>query len=70
MRSDPELAIGTAKEFIETIAKTILDERGVTADPNWDLLKVVRRAMEELKLVPESVDDTASTYRSFRLFRR
>jgi len=43
---DPELAIGTAKEFIETVCKTILTERGVTADPSLDLLKLVRRAMQ------------------------
>lgn len=27
--SDPELAIGTAKEFLETICRTILNERGI-----------------------------------------
>ena len=26
---DPELAIGTAKEFVETMCKTILDEIGI-----------------------------------------
>jgi hypothetical protein len=29
INSDPELAIGTAKEFLETVCNTILTERGI-----------------------------------------
>jgi hypothetical protein len=57
--SDSELAIGCAKEFVETICKSILDERGITRDEGWDLPKLVKATMEELKLVPEGVPDQA-----------
>jgi hypothetical protein len=59
VHNDPELAIGTAKEFVETVCTTILAERSVTCDPGLDLLRLVRRAMEELDLVPDRVDDAA-----------
>jgi hypothetical protein len=35
--ADPELAIGTAKEFLESICKTILTERGTPLSKNEDL---------------------------------
>lgn len=54
---DPELAIGSAKEFVETVCKSILDERGITRDEGWDLPKLVKTTMEELKLVPEGIPD-------------
>lgn len=59
VQDDPELAIGTAKEFIETVSRTILSERAVTIDPNWDVQQLVRRAMEELELVPDKTDNAA-----------
>jgi len=34
---DPALAIGTAKELIETCCKMILEERQVDMDSGWDL---------------------------------
>ena len=46
---DPELAIGTAKEFVEAISKTILTEKGVQLTGHEDLPKLVRLAMNEAK---------------------
>lgn len=56
---DPELAIGTAKEFVETICKTILEDKGLAADSSWEFPKLVRSTMRELKLVPDSVESTS-----------
>ena len=57
--SDPELAIGTAKELVESCCKTILSERGVKPGPNDDLPKLARRVAEELELVPDNVSNVA-----------
>jgi hypothetical protein len=57
--TDPDLAIGTAKEFVETICKTILDERGVAYDKNDDLLALVRKTAKALQLTPDDIADTA-----------
>jgi hypothetical protein len=50
--ADAELAIGTAKEFLETICKTILAERGTPAGKNDDLPGIVRAAIRSVEVVP------------------
>lgn len=57
--SDPCLAIGTAKELIETCAKSILAQRGIEADPNAEITKLIKAVMKELKLLPDDVPDSA-----------
>lgn len=59
INSDPELAIGTAKEFLETICKTILLECGQTVASTLDLPKLVREVCKELKLLPNNIPDGA-----------
>jgi hypothetical protein len=57
--SDPSLAIGTAKELIETCCKTILAARGnpVTGTPEMSTL--TKETLKELNLVPEGIPDQA-----------
>lgn len=59
IEDDPELAIGTAKELIETTCKTILEHRGMTPDRNWDVPRLMKEAAKELELTPEGVSDGA-----------
>jgi hypothetical protein len=59
VESDPELAIGTAKEFVETICKTILAELNETPPKNADLLDLVKQVRAKLKLLPENVPERA-----------
>jgi len=56
---DPALAIGTAKELLETTCKTILADYEVQADPSWDTTRLVKEARAVLRLVPEDVPDSA-----------
>lgn len=51
---DPELAIGTAKEFVETVCKMILTERKKTFKPTEDLPKLVFMTLEETNSVGTS----------------
>jgi hypothetical protein len=51
---DPPLAIGTAKELIESTAKTVLFERGLEVDERDDLPALVRKAQEALGLHPSA----------------
>ena len=53
-QSDPPLAIGTAKELIESTAKTVLQERGLNVDDRDDLPALINRAQEALGLHPRS----------------
>jgi hypothetical protein len=57
VNSDPSLAIGTAKELIETCCKTILAERGKQVSGTPDVSTLTKETLKELKLVPEGVSD-------------
>lgn len=59
IHSDPDLAIGTSKELVETCCKTILQERGIEFDENWELTKVVKETYKQLKLTPDDIPETA-----------
>jgi hypothetical protein len=66
VEADPALAIGTAKEIIETTCKSILRERGVAADSKWDVLELVKHTRKRLRLTPEDIPDTAKAAKSIR----
>jgi len=57
--NDPGLAIGTAKELVETCCKTILGERGITIPNNADLPQLVKLTSKELQLTPDDIPDKA-----------
>jgi hypothetical protein len=59
IEDDPGLAIGTAKELIETTCKTILEERHVSFGTSDDLPKLVKETRKVLGLVPDSIPDSA-----------
>jgi len=59
IESDPALAIGTAKELIETCCKTILAERGKPVEGTPDMPTLTKETLKELKLVPDGVPDSA-----------
>ncbi len=66
IESDPELAIGTAKELIETACKTILDHHGITIEATWDVPKLMRETARVLKLTPEGVPEDTPAAGSIR----
>jgi hypothetical protein len=57
--NDPDLAIGTAKELVETCCKTILIERGITIPKGADLPQLVKLTSKELQLTPEDIPGEA-----------
>ena len=57
--NDPALAIGTAKEFVETCCKTILETRGVAFSKSADLPELVKLTAKELELTPTDIPDKA-----------
>jgi len=63
---DPALAIGTAKELIETCCRTVLQERGKEPDDKWDLSQLVKYTSRELKLIPENIPDEAKSAETVR----
>jgi hypothetical protein len=56
---DPALAIGTAKELVETTCKTILHARGVPVGDSADITELVKATRKELGLLPDDVPSAA-----------
>lgn len=54
--SEPDVAIGTAKEFIETICKTILSERKTPYNADEKMPRLVRQVAGVLDLIPDHVE--------------
>ena len=67
---DPALAIGTAKELVETCCKTILTKRGVTFSKSDDLGDLTKKLTKELRLVPEGISEEAKGAENIRLILR
>lgn len=57
--TDPALAVGTAKELVETVCRTILAERGAEDPGALDVPQLVKVTLRELKLVPDGVPESA-----------
>ena len=55
---NPTDAIGKAKELIESCCKTILDNKNVSWDKNWDMSKLTGETLNLLNLTPKSIPDT------------
>lgn len=58
VETDPSLAIGTAKELIETCCKTILSARGQEISGTPDIPVLAKATFKALNLVPEGVPNT------------
>jgi hypothetical protein len=54
MDDDPPLAVGSAKEVVESTAKVVLTERGLPVDDRDDVPALVSKAQQALGLHPSS----------------
>lgn len=66
IEDDPGLAVGTAKELLETVCKTVLVERGVEVDPAWDVPRLVKEVRKILRLLPDDIDESAKGAKSIK----
>ncbi len=57
--NDPSLAIGTAKELVETCCKTILTQRNVAFSKTADIPELVKLTAKELELTPNDIPEKA-----------
>jgi hypothetical protein len=64
--SDPALAVGSAKELVETCCRTILSRRGIASDKDWDLPRLVKETAKTLKLTPDDIPESAKGAESIR----
>lgn len=59
VEQDSDLAIGQAKELVETCCKTILQANGESDYERLDLVPLVKKTMTHLQLLPEDIPETA-----------
>lgn len=57
--NDPALAIGTAKELVETVCKTILEARTIPFSKGAELPELVKLTAKALELTPSDVPEKA-----------
>lgn len=57
--TDPALAIGTAKEMVETCCKHIADALSIQLPANPDMPDLVKAVLKALKLVPEGIPEAS-----------
>lgn len=67
---DPALAIGTAKELVESCCKTVLTKRAVSYSSGADLPTLTKLVAKELGLVPEGITDAAKGAETIKLILR
>lgn len=63
---DPDLAIGTAKELVETVCKTIIREREEPIPRNADLPQLVKQTAKLLQLTPDDIPEEARASQTIR----
>lgn len=57
--TDPDAAIGSSKELVETICKHILDTGGITYAKADDMIVLTKKVLKHLKLVPDDIPNNA-----------
>lgn len=70
IHTDPSLAIGTAKEVVETCCKTILTRRGQVPPKGADIPMLVKLTAKELNLIPDGIPDAAKGADAIRMILR
>jgi hypothetical protein len=70
VHTDPALAIGTAKELVDTCCKHIADRMELELPKKTDTPDLVRAVLKGLKLLPEDISDSAKGADSIRTMLR
>lgn len=62
--TDTDLALGTAKELIETICKSILRQKGVSYSPDLSIAQLLKRTIAQLDFTAKLVSNPEIAHRS------
>jgi hypothetical protein len=66
VRKDTDLAIGTAKELLETTCKSILKQKKVVVDSNWTLPQLLKATTNALDFTPKEAANPENAERSIK----
>lgn len=63
---DPGLAVGTAKELVESVCKTMLEQRNISFHDESDIGQLVKAVRNVLGLIPEAIPNSAKGSETIR----
>ena len=66
IETQPYVAIGVAKELIETACKSIFVAKQQEYDKNWDLTRLMKETTKLLKLTPDDIPDETKASKSIK----
>jgi hypothetical protein len=66
VHSDTDLALGTGKELLETICKSILQKKSVPIDKGWTLPQLLKATTAALDFKPKAASDPAGAEKSIK----
>ncbi|RZK29380.1 MAG: hypothetical protein EOO61_20730, partial [Hymenobacter sp.] len=66
VETNPPLAIGTAKELVETVCKSILKQKGVTVDKDWEVAKLLKETTNSLDFKPKDAHEPDKAEKSVK----
>jgi hypothetical protein len=66
VETNTPLAIGTAKELIETVCKSILKQKGVTVDKDWEVAKLLKETTNSLDFKPKDAHEPDKAEKSVK----
>lgn len=67
VNDDPDLAIGTAKELVESCCKTILSKYGVPFSKSSDINDLTKLTLKQLQLVPDGIPEQAKGAKNIKV---
>ena len=70
VEADPALAIGTAKDLVETCCKSILTRQNIAYTKSTTLPELTKLLSKELRLVPEGISEEAKGAETIKLLLR
>lgn len=66
LEEDPELAIGTTKEMVETVLKTILQEEVEEDLDDLDIPELIKAVHKNIQLIPDDVEDANKAHQTVK----
>lgn len=66
IHKDTDLAIGTAKELLETTCKSILKQKGVSVEPDWTLTQLIKTTTNNLDFTPKEAAEPDKADKAIR----
>lgn len=66
VNKDTDLAIGTAKELLETTCKSFLKQKAITIETDWTLPQLIKATTNSLDFAPKEADDPDKAEKSIK----